>query len=95
MLGYLLPSVVDICGAGMKRAVVINQKRFENKNNQSTIISNSVKIFFTFCSGDLWSWKKQTLFLNQKRLQHKIKQSIHIFNNANIFVPACSGYLWS
>ena len=76
MLGYLLPSVVDICGAGIKRAVVINQKRFENKNKQSTIISNSVKIFFTFCSGDLWSWKKNVL--NQKRLQQILNKAFKL-----------------
>ena len=32
MLTYLLPSVVDISGAGIKWTVVINKKRLQNKN---------------------------------------------------------------
>ena len=32
MLTDLLPSVVDISGAGMKRTVVINKNRLQNKN---------------------------------------------------------------
>ena len=44
---YLLPSVVDISGAGIKRKVVIKKvKKIEIK--ASTIISNSVNRFVTF-----------------------------------------------
>ena len=32
MRTYLLPSVVDTSGAGIKRTVVINTNRFQNKN---------------------------------------------------------------
>ena len=32
MLRQLLPFVVDISGAGIKRAVVMNGKRLQNKN---------------------------------------------------------------
>ena len=58
MLTYLLPSLVDTSGAGIKRTRVINKNRFQNKINQTTINLNSVKIFVTFCSGFLWSWNK-------------------------------------
>ena len=32
LLRYLLPSVVDISGAGIERAVVINKKTLNHKN---------------------------------------------------------------
>ena len=32
VLTYLLPSVVDISGAGIKRTVDIHKKRLKNKN---------------------------------------------------------------
>ena len=32
MLTYLLPSAVDVSGAGIKRKVVINRKRLEHNN---------------------------------------------------------------
>ena len=32
MLTYLLPSVVDMSGAGIKRTNVINQERLQHKN---------------------------------------------------------------
>ena len=41
MWSYLLPSVVDISGAGIKRKVVINSKDYNIKIEQSTIISNN------------------------------------------------------
>ena len=72
----MLPSEVDISGAGKERTIGIKKKRL--RNYEITTISKSGKIFVTFCSGDLWSWKKRTVVINQKRLLFKIKQKTMI-----------------
>ena len=48
MLRYLLPSAVDISGAGIKRTIAINKKRLNHKNKTKYCNSNSVKINVTF-----------------------------------------------
>ena len=53
----LLPSVVDMSGAGIKTHSCY-QSDYNIKIKQSIIISKSVNIFVTFCSGYLWSWNK-------------------------------------
>ena len=42
MLTYLLPSVVDISGAGINIQMLSIRKDYEIKIKQSTLISNSV-----------------------------------------------------
>ena len=49
----MLPSLVDVSGAGIKHTVVMNKKDYKVEIRQSTKIWNGVKIIVTFCSGYL------------------------------------------
>ena len=51
---YLLPSVVDISWAAIKRTTVINQKKIKTLKVKQTIeIFINANKFFTFCGGYL------------------------------------------
>ena len=56
MLTYLLPSVVDISGAGIKRTVVFNYKKIQNIKSKQSI--------YIFTCAELNSLKKLITSIN-------------------------------
>ena len=71
VLRYFLPSVVDISGAGIKRTVVINQKRLKTKN-KSTVIQILLTLMLPLAAV-VSRAEKSTIVKNAKRLEHEKK----------------------
>ena len=92
MLRYLLPSVVDTSGAGIKRTIVINEKGLNHKIKQTTVIQIVLRSMLPSV-GVVSGAKKSTMVRNGNILEHKKKTSIS--STFKISLTFCSSYLWS
>ena len=73
MLRYLLPSVVDNSGAGIKRTVVTTQEILQLKSKSSEIFKNA-NILLPSVVDSSGAEIKRTVVSNKKRLNYKSKK---------------------
>ena len=87
MSTYLLPSVVDISGAGKQGKIVINQKRLQHERKNKVLKFSKVPTYLLPSVVDIsGAGIKRTVVIHKKDYKTKIKQSTIISNSANIFV---------
>ena len=74
MSTYLLPSVVDISGAGKRGKIVINQKRLQHERKNKVLKFSKVPTYLLPSVVDIsGAGIKRTIVISQKSVQNKNK----------------------